>query len=83
MSYSVYVLKSLKNGWLYIGMTSKDPRKRLLEHNQNSNKYTRLHSPYVLIYYELNYHCGKCAREREKFLKSGIGRQLIRKILSE
>ncbi len=29
MNYSVYVLKSLKNGWLYIGMTSKDPRSRL------------------------------------------------------
>lgn len=81
MNYSVYIIQSLKNGWLYIGMTTKDPRIRLNEHNSGKNKYTKLHSPYKLVYYEINYFCSKCAREREKFLKSGIGRQMIRKII--
>jgi putative endonuclease len=80
MEYSVYVLQSLKNNWLYIGMTRKDPRTRLEEHNTGKNKYTRLHSPYSLVYFEMHY-CSKCARQREKFLKSGIGRKLIKTFL--
>jgi putative endonuclease len=51
MKYCVYVLQSLLNNWFYIGMTSKDPRFRLLEHNSGKNKYTRLHLPYKLVYY--------------------------------
>lgn len=81
MGYSVYVLQSLRDKTLYYGMTSKDPRIRLKEHNYGRNKYTKMHKPYELIYYEMNY-CRKCAREREKFLKSGVGKQLIKKIFS-
>lgn len=81
--HSVYVLKSSKDQTLYVGMTSKDPRDRLVEHNQGKNKYTSMHKPYELIYYEMHYHCAKCAREREKFLKSGVGKQIIQKIIAE
>lgn len=80
MKYYVYVPKSIKDGSLYIGMTSKDPRIRLKDHNQGSNIYTKGNLPCELIYYEMNY-CSHCAREREKFLKSGQGRILIKKLL--
>jgi putative endonuclease len=77
MNYSVYVLVSLKNSSLYIGMTSRDPRERLKEHNQGESKYTNLHRPYKLVYYEMNF-CKECALNREQFLKSGQGRKILK-----
>lgn len=80
MEYSVYVLKSLKNGKRYIGMTSKSARERLAEHNNGSNKHTRENGPYKLVYYEKGY-CSRCARKREEFLKSGVGKQILDMII--
>ena len=81
MRYSVYVLISQQNNSYYIGFTSKDPRVRLSEHNLGKNKYTNLHKPYRLVYYELNY-CKSCALKREKFLKSGQGKKFIRLLIT-
>jgi putative endonuclease len=47
----MYVLKSKKDGKLYIGRTS-DLKKRLKEHNSGFNKSTRFRRPFSLIYYE-------------------------------
>lgn len=74
--YSVYVLLSSKDNSIYIGMTSKDPRDRLLEHNQSCCKYTKGKIPWDLLYYEMNY-CKYCAARRERFLKSGQGKKLL------
>ncbi len=79
MSYAVYVLKSTKTGKRYVGFTSKDVHTRLKEHNSGHNIFTSKYSPYVILYYETGY-CVKCAREREKFLKSGQGRKILDKI---
>ena len=75
----VYALRSLKDGWLYIGMSSNVPR-RLMEHNRGYNRSTKARAPLELIYQE------KCssrlvAREREKFFKSGKGRQFLNLLL--
>jgi len=79
MSYSVYVLKSKKNGNRYIGYTSKPITNRLKEHNEGSNRYTKNNIPYELLYFEQNY-CKECGTNKEKFLKSGQGRKLLDKI---
>jgi len=71
---------SLKDNTRYIGSSSKSPSSRLQEHNQGSNKFTKNHLPYKLLYYEQGY-CKTCALKREKFLKSGQGRQIIDAIL--
>lgn len=74
--FTVYVLKSLKNGKRYIGFTSKSSEKRLSEHNSGSNTFTRQNGPFVLIYTE-EYRTKIEAMQREKFLKSGKGREFL------
>jgi len=78
--FYVYLLLSLKNSKTYIGFTSKNPVARLYEHNQGSNKFTKENGPWKLVYYE-TFTCRKCAREREAFLKTGVGKKLIKAIL--
>jgi len=82
MTFNVYLLKSLKNNKSYVGSTSKSPELRLREHNSGSNKFTRKNRPWKLIYYE-TFSCAKCARLREKFLKTGVGKKLKKIILQE
>jgi len=77
--FSTYVLKSLKSGKRYIGHTSKSPIKRLKAHNSGTNKFTRQNRPLVLIYAE-EYVSKTEAIKREKFLKSGKGREFLDKI---
>ncbi len=73
--FYIYILKSQKNNKTYVGFTEKDPKLRLDEHNNGSNQFTRYNKPWVLIYYE-TYSCMKCARIREKFYKTGIGKKI-------
>ena len=73
--FNVYFLKSLKNKKIYVGVTGKEVKLRLLEHNNGSNKFTKLNKPFALIYYE-KYTCHKDAMQREKFYKSGFGRKI-------
>lgn len=65
--YYVYVLRSLNNKDLYIGLT-KDLRKRFEEHNRQKVFSTKPNTPWVLIYYEA-YKSRKDAVRREKQLK--------------
>jgi len=77
--FYVYVLRSEKDDKLYIGF-SKDLRKRLEFHNLDLNKATAYRRPLKLIYYE-SYVSKKDAREREKFLKTGRGHEVLYKQL--
>ena len=79
MNY-VYFAKSKKNSKVYVGFTKKDPKTRIKEHNQGSNKWTSQNKPLVLVYYE-KYYCEKDARMREKFYKTGVGKQIKSAIL--
>ncbi|MCB9747955.1 MAG: GIY-YIG nuclease family protein [Candidatus Omnitrophica bacterium] len=80
--YYVYILRSQKNGTKYVGFTGKLPEERLKDHNDGSNKFTRLNKPFELIYFE-EYKDRNFAIKRERFLKSGIGRKLINKKLRD
>ena len=75
-NWFVYALRSRKDGALYIGMTG-DLERRLKEHNTGQNRSTRSREPFELIYSE---GCGSRleARRREKFWKSGKGREMLR-----
>jgi putative endonuclease len=77
--YYVYVIKSEKDGRLYVGFTENLER-RISEHNDGKTKSTKGYIPWILVYKE------KCktredARDREKFLKSGIGKKIIKEYL--
>ena len=72
----VYVLQSKKDGKFYTGCT-EDLRKRLSEHASGKGGYTRNNGPYTLIYYEVSRSLDD-AYDRERYLKSGMGKRYIR-----
>ncbi|MEA2112768.1 MAG: GIY-YIG nuclease family protein [Patescibacteria group bacterium] len=74
----VYVLQSLKNERLYTGLTNNLKRK-FEEHNKKiGGKYTRENGPFKLIFYEAFLN-KKDAEKHELFLKSGYGREVLKK----
>ncbi len=78
--FYVYVLKSAKTRFLYIGVTS-DLKRRFSEHNSEraSREFTQRNKPWSLVYYEA-YLSELDAREREAALKkSGANRIHLRK----
>jgi len=76
--YFVYVLQSQDNK-LYVGLTN-DIHRRLREHNDGKTRSTRARRPLKLIHSE-EFLTRSSARDRERFLKSGRGRRLIRELL--
>ena len=76
----VYILRSKIDGKLYVGFT-EDLRKRIIMHNLKLTKSTKPRAPFGLIYYEA-YKNRKDALRREKFFKTGWGRQFISKNLN-
>jgi len=76
--YFVYVLRSLKDGKLYIGMTEDVPS-RVKRHLEGKVSSTRHRRPLELVYSE-SYSSRADARKREKFLKSGPGHAFLRSI---
>ncbi len=83
--YYIYVLKSKRDGNLYIGMTSELER-RVRSHNSGKVRSTKARRPLKLIYFE-EYHDKTEARKREIFLKTGRGRRFllteIREVVSD
>lgn len=65
--FYVYIIKSMKNGQLYLGSTN-NLEKRLAEHNSGRSSYTKKYMPYVSVYYEA-YRNEEDARKRESNLK--------------
>ena len=78
MAYIIYVLKSERNGNLYIGFTS-DLQRRVNEHNLGQNKSTKAFRPYKIVYTKIAYS-RKEARIIEKKLKSGYLRDQLKKL---
>ena len=80
--YFVYFAKSEKNGKIYVGSTEKDPNIRVKEHNQSSNKWTKVNGQFKLIYYE-NFDCKNDSLKREQFYKTGMGKRIKMAIVRE
>lgn len=78
----MYVLKSKKDGDLYIGSTNNIQR-RLLEHNKGLVRSTKFRIPLSLIYCEV-YAAESDARQREHNLKlrANALSQLKRRIIA-
>lgn len=75
----VYILRSIADGEKYVGMTN-DLRNRLQLHNQGKVFSTKSRKPFEPLYYEA--HLNKFdAAAREKFLKTGWGKNWINKVL--
>ena len=57
-----------------------DLEKRLWYHNHNLGGYTKYKGPWKLVYKE-KYYSKKEALKREKILKSGKGREYLKKAI--
>lgn len=74
--YYTYVLRSLKDGKLYIGFT-ENLEKRLSEHDLSRVASTKFRLPFKLVYYESCLDKVK-ALKREKYFKTGFGRKFLK-----
>jgi putative endonuclease len=74
--FYVYVLRSKKDGKRYIGFT-RDLERRIDEHKKGMVKSTKHRRPLELVYHEA-YEIKSEAMEREKYLKTGNGREWLR-----
>lgn len=75
----IYILQSLRDSNFYTGMT-EDMARRLHEHNAGQCKSTKHRAPFTLVYSE-EYKTRDEARAREKFFKTGTGREFRDTIL--
>lgn len=81
MKYFVYVIKS-KEGFIYKGMT-EDLNNRLVEHNNKILSFwTKRGTGWRLVYKE-EFDKKTEALKREKWLKTGVGREFLERILKK
>jgi putative endonuclease len=76
--YKVYAIKSKNRNYIYVGLTS-NLEERLQRHSSGREKTTRAYRPFELIYSE-DHPTREEARKREKYLKSGVGKEFLKKI---
>lgn len=74
-----YILRSLKNGKLYLDYTP-DLKARIKSHNKGENKATKSNIPYELIFYSA-FKNEKDAINCEKYFKTTAGWKIIHKML--
>jgi putative endonuclease len=76
--FYVYAIQSLKDGRIYVGMTA-DINKRIQQHNSGLTFSTKPFKPWRLIYTEVLSN-RISARTKEKYLKSGVGKEFLKSI---
>jgi putative endonuclease len=78
--FHVYVLQSEATGRLYVGYSS-DLVRRLGQHNHGVTKSTKNRGPWRLVHQEA-FGTRSEAMRRERFLKSGQGREELKRVLA-
>jgi len=78
--FFVYSIRSLTKNYIYVGLTDNFDR-RFKEHQSGKNKTTKPYKPYEVLLVE-QYQTRQEARNREKFLKSGIGKEFLKSIFA-
>jgi len=78
--YVVYAISSIARSYIYVGMTS-DLYSRLHRHNGGYERTTRPYRPFKLIYTK-EFPTRSEARIHEKYLKSGTGKEQLKRIRS-
>ncbi len=79
MTYYVYALLSEVRNYIYVGI-SNDVQRRFKEHNDGRNKTTKPYRPFKIILVE-KYSNRAEARIREKYLKSGCGKEYLKTLI--
>ena len=79
--FYVYVIQS-SEGFRYTGFT-EDLEKRLREHNDHTLSFwTKRGTDWKIVHSE-EYHAKSEALQRERWLKSGIGREFLKHMFEE
>jgi putative endonuclease len=73
----VYAIASEVRNYIYVGLTS-DVERRVSQHNGGRERTTRAYRPFRVILVE-EYSSRTAARAREKELKSGWGKEFLKK----
>lgn len=76
--YHVYALQSVHKNYIYVGMTNNLER-RVNQHQKCRERTTAYYAPFKLILSE-QYNTRPEARNREKYLKSGVGKEFLKKL---
>ncbi|MGB5850499.1 MAG: GIY-YIG nuclease family protein [Ignavibacteriaceae bacterium] len=74
----MYAISSKTRKYIYVGITNNLSR-RIADHNRGYNKTTRAYRPFKLMLSE-EFTTRTAAREREKYLKSGFGKEFLKKM---
>ena len=77
--FYIYAISSLDRNYIYVGMTN-NLEARIERHNKGREKTTRPYRPFKLIYSEEVNGERSEARRREKYWKSGVGKERLRQI---
>ncbi len=81
MKYYVYVIRSKEFDYTYVGHTF-DLVNRVKEHNAGKTRSNKAFAPFELVYFEV-YETREEAVKREKYYKSGSGRERLKIILKD
>ncbi|MBE0570987.1 MAG: GIY-YIG nuclease family protein [Ignavibacteriaceae bacterium] len=76
--YKVYAIKSMVRNYIYVGLTA-DLDERIRRHNSGREITTRAYRPFELMYWE-EQPTREDARKREKYFKSGVGKEFLKKL---
>jgi putative endonuclease len=68
----------VERGYIYVGLTNNLER-WVYEHNSGQNKTTRAYRPFVIILAD-SFPTRVAARSREKYLKSGVGKEYLKSL---
>ena len=79
--FFVYAIKSTRRNYIYVGLTNNFDR-RFREHNSGHNRTTKPYAPFEKLHLEF-FQTRVEARTREKYLKSGIGKEFLKRICDE
>ena len=74
--YYVYIISSISRKYVYTGITNNIER-RFREHNEGKNKTTKPYAPFMIIFQEA-FRSRVDARIKEKYFKSGVGREWVK-----
>jgi putative endonuclease len=76
--FYVYAISSIEKNYIYVGLTSNF-EERLKRHNGLKERTTKFYAPFKLIYLE-EAITRIDARVREKYWKSGVGKEKLRSL---
>jgi putative endonuclease len=77
--FYTYAIKSIERNYIYVGLTD-NLQKRFNQHQSGKNITTKPYRPFRLFYNDI-FETRAAAREREKYLKSGVGKEFLKSLL--